>query len=209
MLISGLLSLISPRVCLFCGSGESYLCSTCFHKNLIQPEYSLLKNIPTLAMSKYKDLTREIIVRHKDHHFVAVRKYLSQSLAIGIELMQLPNDCLIISIPTSKKAVRDRMDDPVKFMVAQAAQLTSHKYNSQILSLTRSKSDQVGLNFLQRQRNTEGLFAAKPGLGLVAVLDDVLTSGATLLAANQALQLAGYQVMANICVASTPKTLQY
>jgi predicted amidophosphoribosyltransferase len=124
-------------------------------------------------------------------------------------LMKLPEDCSIVSIPTSKKAVRARMDDPVKFMVAQAARLTGHKYHPKILNLTRSKSDQVGLNFLQRQRNTEGLFEAKSGEGLVAVLDDVLTSGATLIAANQALHQAGYRVIANICVANTPKTLQY
>lgn len=209
MLLSGLSSLISPRICLFCGNGESYLCHNCFFENLVQPEYLLIENVPTLAMSRYKDLNREIIVRHKDHHFVAVRRYLSQSLAIGIDLMKLPDDCAIVSIPTSYKAVRERMDDPVKFMVARAAKLTGHKYHAHILNLTRSKSDQVGLNFLQRQRNTEGLFEAKSGSGLVAVLDDVLTSGSTLIAANHALRLAGYQVMANICVANTPKTLQY
>jgi predicted amidophosphoribosyltransferase len=208
MLISGFRRLISPRACLFCGQGENYLCHACFCKNLVQPQLLLLANTPTLVMSRYHDLVREIIVRHKDHHFVAVRKYLSHSLAIGIELMNLDKNCQIISIPTSKKAVRQRLDDPVKYMVSQAAANAGLNFNSQVLSMTREKVDQVGLNLLQRRRNTAGIFQAKPGKATVAVLDDVTTSGATLIAANHALRVAGYEVVANICVANTPKTLQ-
>jgi predicted amidophosphoribosyltransferase len=208
MLISGFRRLISPRACLFCGQGENYLCHACFCENLVQPQLLLLANTPTLVMSRYHDLVREIIVRHKDHHFVAVRKYLSHSLAIGIELMNLDKNCQIISIPTSKKAVSQRLDDPVKYMVSQAAVSAGLNFNSLVLSMTREKVDQVGLNLLQRRRNTAGIFQAKPGSATVAVLDDVTTSGATLIAANHALRGAGYEVVANICVANTPKTLQ-
>jgi predicted amidophosphoribosyltransferase len=206
MILKSLKSLISPRVCLFCSMGESYLCANCFEEKFVSPQFLRLDNVPTLAMSRYQDLVRELVVRHKDHHFVAIREYLASSLYVGIKLLDLPKDCLILSIPTAKKQIRERMDDPVKFMVAQAAKQAGLASSSEILMLNRSKKDQVGLNANQRSENTKNIFSVKSAQGKVAVLDDVVTSGATLRAANHALASAGYQVLANICVSNTPKT---
>jgi len=206
MIFKAFRNLISPRVCLFCAAGENYLCADCFLENFVNPQYLKIDNVPTLAMSRYQDLVRELVVRHKDHHFVAIREYLATSLFVGIKLLDLPNDCLLLSIPTAKAQIRERMDDPVKFMVAKAAQQAELAWSSKVLELNRNKKDQVGLNASERNENTKNIFSVKPASGMVAVLDDVVTSGATLRAANQALQRAGYQVLANICVSNTPKT---
>ena len=207
MIFDAFKHLISPRVCLFCAVGNHYLCGDCFLKYFVDPQYLSLNGVPTIAMSRYQDLVRELVVRHKDHHFVAIREYLSKSLLIGIKLMDLPKNCQVVSIPTAKKQIRARMDDPVKFMVAKAAKPAGLIFSPNILHLTRAKKDQVGLSANQRRENTKNIFSVMPGKGSVAVLDDVITSGATLRAANQALTVAGYQVLANICVSNTLKTL--
>lgn len=207
MIFDAFKNLISPRVCLFCALGNQYLCGDCFMRYFVDPQFLSLNGVPTISMSRYQDLVRELVVRHKDHNFFAIREFLSKSLFFGIKLMDLPNSCQVVSIPTAKKQIRERMDDPVKFMVANAAKPTGLNFNPSILHLTRKKKDQVGLTANQRRENTKNIFSVMPGKGSVAVLDDVITSGATLRAANHALTVAGYQVLANICVSNTPKTL--
>ena len=206
-MLKGFRDLISPRTCLFCGLGSEYLCSNCFRKDLLNPEITYLKNIPILSMSRYQDLVREIIVRHKDHHFVAIRKYMSRSLATGIQILKLSSTCQVISIPTTKNQITKRLDDPVKFMVSDAAKIAGLTFTDKVLTLKASKKDQVGLSFWQREKNVRNVFNAVARVKQVVLCDDVVTSGATLAAANRALAEAGVKVLANICVANTPKTM--
>jgi predicted amidophosphoribosyltransferase len=205
--LKGFRDLISPRACLFCGWGSEYLCSDCFRKNFLNPEITYLENIPILSMSRYQDLVREIIVRHKDHHFVAIRKYMSRSLATGIKILKLPRTCQIISIPTTRIQITKRLDDPIRFMVSDAAKIAELTFNNKVLTLQASKKDQVGLSFWQREKNVRNIFKVSSPVKEVALCDDVVTSGATLTAANRVLTEAGVKVLANICVANTPKTM--
>jgi predicted amidophosphoribosyltransferase len=208
MIFEGIRELVFPRTCVFCGIGTEYLCHLCFFNNFANPQFTTIENIPTLSMSRYQDLVREVVVRHKDHHFIGIRKFLSQSLSLGIKLMDLPQDCHIISIPTSPREIRRRLDDPVRFMVSGAAHLAEKKFNRAILKLDRSKKDQVGLNFDERELNMLHVFKVSEVVNRVVICDDVVTSGATLRSAVRTLKMAGIEVFANICVANTPKTRQ-
>jgi predicted amidophosphoribosyltransferase len=49
--------------------------------------------------------------------------------------------------------------------------------------------------------NTSRAFQAKPGRGRVLLVDDVATTGATLLEMRRALEAAGYQVVASCVLA--------
>lgn len=209
MIFVGIRDLVFPRTCVFCGTGREYLCQSCFSNFFARPQFTSIENIPTLSMSRYQDLVRELVVRHKDHHFIGIRKFLSQSLSLGIKLLDLPQDCQIISIPTAQKEIRKRFDDPVRYMVSDAAHIVKKNYNKNILKLNRSKRDQVGLNLNERELNMTDVFRVNQIVKRVIVCDDVVTSGATLRAATRTLNQAGIEVFANICVANTPKTLQY
>lgn len=65
--------------------------------------------------------------------------------------------------------------------------------------------DQRALGRAARESNTEGMFAVRfvPGRP-VLLIDDVVTTGATLRAAAEALREAGVAVLGAVTVASTP-----
>jgi predicted amidophosphoribosyltransferase len=73
----------------------------------------------------------------------------------------------------------------------------------------RPLSDQAGLDAAARARNLGGAMSVRPGWqsrlrgGPVLLVDDVVTSGATLLEARRALAGAGVQVAGAVCVAAT------
>ncbi|MGF3055801.1 ComF family protein [Microbacterium sp. YY-01] len=67
-------------------------------------------------------------------------------------------------------------------------------------------ADQRGLNRAQRSSNVHGSMVARSrGHGDVIVVDDVVTTGATIDEAARALEHAGYRVRAAVVLAATPR----
>jgi predicted amidophosphoribosyltransferase len=61
--------------------------------------------------------------------------------------------------------------------------------------------DQRGLSQSQRMENLRGVFVARQSEHRVLLVDDVATTGATLLAATEALELSGAQVVGSCVLA--------
>ena len=81
---------------------------------------------------------------------------------------------------------------------------------AELLHRTRAGLSQHHLNRRQRQTNLIGAFQAYPMDKQVAhssvwLVDDILTTGSTALAARQALEAAGHRVAGMICLGRTPQ----
>jgi len=67
--------------------------------------------------------------------------------------------------------------------------------------------DQVGLSFTERQANMSSAFRAnRPVVGDVILIDDVVTTGATLMNAAKALKIAGAKRVYCITLCGTPNS---
>jgi predicted amidophosphoribosyltransferase len=73
------------------------------------------------------------------------------------------------------------------------------------LKQTRMLAEQHRLTYAERRRNLAGAFAARPIAGRVALVDDLMTSGATAVAAAAALRQAGAERVELVCLARTPR----
>ncbi|PZF80902.1 ComF family protein [Jiangella anatolica] len=108
---------------------------------------------------------------------------------------------VLIPVPSSPAAVRRRGHDPV-LRTARRAAATLHRSGQQATVLAglrhrRRVADQAGLDRRQREHNLHGAFAVtqaarRRSLGAcVVVVDDIVTTGATLREATRALDEAG------------------
>ncbi|MDQ2624235.1 MAG: ComF family protein, partial [Actinomycetota bacterium] len=79
---------------------------------------------------------------------------------------------------------------------------------ARVLEQRRGARDQVGLGARARGRNLSGRVVVRRGErvrgSVVVVVDDVLTTGATLAGTVDALETAGARVLAGLVLAATP-----
>jgi len=107
---------------------------------------------------------------------------------------------LLVPVPSSRTAVAARGHDPARrIALAAAAELRRGGVPARVLSVLRQRrgvADQAGLNSRQRLENLEGALAVAPGGarlladGPVVLVDDLMTTGASLTEAARAVRMA-------------------
>ena len=105
-------------------------------------------------------------------------------------------------MPATRAAVRRRGYDPVRLLLAR-----SGVRESRVFGPARPHRSQKTLSVLERAANLEGAFRVR---GVVRdrrflLVDDVVTTGSTLLEAARELRAEGAVVVAAATVAATPK----
>lgn len=111
------------------------------------------------------------------------------------------SDAVVVPVPSSRAAFR-RRGYAVAELLARRAGLSPRM----LLLPARAAADQRGLRRDERARNVAHTMRARHAEGLRAVVvDDVVTTGATLREAARALTAAGATVVGAATVAATPR----
>lgn len=167
-----------------------------------------------MTAGRYVDPLARIISQAKDHHRWDVLPLLSQRLALAVAgLVDTqgwgPLGCLV-PLPSSPQAVRRRGLDVVEVMAGRARHLLNRAGLTVALRpvlRVRPTRDQGGLGYAERLTNLSGAMSlaggARLGPGWVVVVDDVVTTGASLVEAGRALRGGGWTVDGAATVGAT------
>ena len=196
--------LIEPRCPICDGPWDSPLppkdpCRSCLDA-LALPSKGLkgVQPLPWCALGPYAGPLRQLLLKlrqpRQDKALAALVQLLSDSLS-------LPATAVLVPIPSWKR----HRSNPLPQQIA----LGLGRPTAALLQRTRAGLSQHRLNKTQRQANLIGAFRASPldkqgALSSVWLVDDILTTGSTALAARQALQEAGHRVAGLICLGRTP-----
>lgn len=172
-------------------------------------------------MAEYTDPCRALLIAYKERGAVGLRAWLASALAAAITAAWAfvaatrPGPVVIVSIPSSRPAVRARGDDVVLGLARRAAAICRRADAAvrvvPALRHTRPVLDSSGLTASARAANLRGAFAvsrrALPRVAgsTVILADDLMTTGATLAEAAGACRTAGADVVAAATVASTQR----
>jgi predicted amidophosphoribosyltransferase len=152
----------------------------------------------------YSSVAQKIILGAKESHLKKCDELLVGALthSLGKFLSQSSADFLV-PIPSRKSAVRLRG----RQFVAEIAEAGSQIYGIPIatpLRHHRAVKDQSGLHLEARWNNLERAFVVERDHGLrgrVLLIDDLVTTGATLCEAARALRYAGIEVVGAVTAA--------
>lgn len=208
--LTDLLDLVFPRRCLDCGAlGEAW-CLRCRGRAVSAqvPHPS----VEVFAAGEYAAGLRRVVLAYKERGRRDLAPLLARSVAEAgwqrpearLRLVGQPA-AVLVPVPSRRAAARERGGDHVWRLVRALAAETGHPA-ARVLRLASRVRDSVGLSAVERARNLAGqMAAASPGaLGPRAlIVDDVLTSGATLSESARALRAAGWDVSRATVIAHT------
>jgi competence protein ComFC len=217
----GILDLVFPKKCVVCKNGGSYLCENCFSYLSFDPKsLCLLCNNPSFnnlthprckrkyaidgcfSALSYNKTAQKLIYNFKYRPYLTDLKNVLTDLfyesVIQNEQFQSQiqvGEWVFAPIPLSSIKLRKRGYNQAEIL----AQELVKKFNfpvQNLLSRARETKTQVGLTNLQRKLNIKEAFELKiqkaeyGGLNIF-LIDDVVTTGSTLLEAAKILKKAG------------------
>lgn len=197
------LAIVLPVECAGCGAPDRALCDSCGQRLVARITHHRVGELVVVSALRYDDEARRVILAIKEHGRTDTARTLAVALAASIaEVAHEADD--IVPVPTSREAFARRGFDPVQLLLRRAG------YRGlAILENTRASSTQKALDVGSRASNREGAFAATRRLDgrRVLIVDDVLTTGATVREASRALSAAGATVVGAATLAFTPRLL--
>ena len=198
--------LIEPRCPICDGAWQGPLpptapCRSCLEA-LALPSKGLkgVQPLPWCALGPYAGPLRQLLLKLRQPRQGKALAALVQLLS---ERCTLPATAVLVPIPSWKQ----QRSNPLPQRMA----LGLGRPTAELLHRTRAGLSQHHLNRRQRQTNLIGAFQAFPmdkqgAHSSVWLVDDILTTGSTALAARQALEAAGHRVAGLICLGRTPAT---
>lgn len=229
--LAALADLVFSSRCLICSmptDGPAMaVCGPCRAPWQVQP--TLVSGSPKIfAIRPYDRLAQQMILAVKEDARRAAEPVLAEAIAIAALplLAEVSGPVLLVSVPSRAAARRRRGADVLWSITRQAADLLAGAEwpvsAQRLLRHQRTVSDQSTLDARGRQTNiahsmcvrtTAFLRGRTPSLGImgrtrippgpVIVLDDLVTTGATMKEAFRALHAGGFQVLGGASAAST------
>lgn len=224
-----ILDIVFPPVCAHCRRLGSLLCVECLgalipvanpvchccgrqiNRSNAVPGSALCHEcqtepIPLVQMRaplQYTEPASTIIHRFKYEGFFALAGPLSNLMADQWPLWSTPPD-LVLPIPLHRKRKRHRGYNQSALLAGPLASMRGLEYREDILQRVRHTPPQVGLGHVERAENVRDAFALSEdsirGRNIL-LIDDVLTTGATMKSAAAVLLAGGAASVSAYCLA--------
>ncbi|MFE7764492.1 ComF family protein [Streptomyces sp. NPDC057438] len=204
-----LTDLVLPAECGGCGRPRAVLCPECRAaltgaapcRVRPAPEPSGLPVVH--AAAPYEDAVRATLIAHKERGALALAGPLGAALAGAVRAaVRAGGDgaVLLVPVPSARRAVRARGHDPTRrIALAAAGELRRGGTPARVAGVLRQRravADQSGLGARRRLDNLAGALEVAAGGtplldgGAIVLVDDLMTTGASLAEAARAVRTA-------------------
>lgn len=209
-LLERIIRTVAPHTCLGCGvESDRLLCvacvgslatvpSRCYRCKAVTENYHTCRSCRKLSplaqvvvFTHHDDLPKELIHHMKYERAQSGMAEAAEMLSPLVEY--LPEDALLVHVPTASSRVRLRGYDHAHLLARELVKLSGRQRD--VLLARTGQAHQVGATRAQRLRQLEGAFRPlKPEMirgSSIVLVDDVVTTGATLESAARVLKRAG------------------
>jgi predicted amidophosphoribosyltransferase len=215
-------AVLAPTDCSGCGAADRALCSSCVAA--LRADVALVDaggprstdgRLDVFCALRYAGVARHVLLAMKETGRTDAAPTLAHALSqalgaaltavmargeLGDDIRGSPGGVEIATIPSTRSAYRARGYHPTALVLAHAGVRASRA-----LRAARQTADQASLGSAERTANREGSLAAVRRLDgrCFVVVDDIVTTGATLREARRAITEAGGRVLCAVALANT------
>ncbi|MHA7961656.1 ComF family protein [Streptomyces sp. L500] len=227
-----LAGLVAPVDCAGCGLPRSVLCEECGAElggrpaRRVRPDPVPAGLPPVHASARYEGGVRSALIAHKERGGLALAGPLGAALAgavgaagrsgAGWDVRGRRGPLWLVPVPSARSAVAGRGQDAGRRLALAAARALRGSGASvrvaAVLRLRRPVLDQSGVDARWRVENVAGAMEAVRGAerlwrsgGPVVLVDDLMTTGASLAEAARAVTAGGGRVVAGAVIAAAPR----
>jgi len=211
-LIHKCFSILFPVFCFGCGKENYYLCGPCKEKIFTgRKELKIKYCFQVLIASNYENpIIKKMIWHFKYRGAYGLSDTLADILLINTPLLNslVKTNCLIIPVPISKKKLRQRGYNQSKLLAESLSLKTGIPCAARILYKKFHTRSQVEMKTKEtRKLNLKNSFACsdetetKNKEKTIILLDDIITTGATMEEAAKTLKKAGFKKIISVAAA--------
>lgn len=204
--------LLYPWKCVFCESvlKDTDICRECEEKLSYTVGDSAMQKFPFIdkcvSPLYYKDKVRASVHRYK---FGGCSAYSRRYAALMSDCVENNLDCRSIDviswIPLSKKRLRQRGYDQARLLAEEIAAKTGLPCRQLLQKVKNNSAQSLTRDAKQRRENVAGVYALDDGADVsglrILLVDDVVTTGATMSEAARILRKAGAKSVFGVTLA--------
>lgn len=216
-----LAAVLWPTACVGCGMADRDACLACLSevRSLEVPDPRDV-GVPCFARGPYAGALRAFLVALKHEGRTGLARELGAQLrlplAAALACVHGPRAPVMVTMPSRRARTRQRGYRPVDLLLARALRgwrvrgWRVRALRLRGLRATRGRTGQVGLGPRARAENAHRIAVPRAARGALAgreviLIDDVLTTGASVTAAREALSAAGAVVVAVVVLCTVER----
>ncbi|PSL38824.1 putative amidophosphoribosyltransferase [Labedella gwakjiensis] len=203
-------AVVVPVACAGCGREDTPLCAECRDRCVGSVRLEHIDGLPVRFALDYSDEVARVVVAFKNDGRTGLARVLAEPFgrsiddavgALATHGTTVDDRVLVVPIPSRRASMRRRGYRPVALLARRAGVPLDAR-----LRFARQPLDQLRLGRRERGENLRAAMVADPLLDgrRVLIVDDVLTSGATVREAARAIDAVGGTVVGAAVLARTP-----
>jgi len=207
--VFSLSEIIFPSRCIGCSTLGISICSECrqqWHPHFYKRVISLSREeFPVFSSIQYSPIASRVLLSAKESQLRAADQLLVAGIDHALKLfVNRYGPATLVPIPSRKSATRKRGRNFLQEITLEVAKKMELPCQF-LLSHNRRVQDQSQLSLLGRSQNISGSFSVSRDVSAhisdgnlrpkIIVIDDLITTGATLEEAFRALRAAGFSVL--------------
>jgi competence protein ComFC len=213
-LVESLLSVIYSKdencnICGVCSLDEELICNSCFKKiEFFNDSFKIRKDgieLECLSAAYYQGILPELVKKLKYKSDFGSGEVLAAYLIKLLNFKTVEYDS-ITYVPMTKKSLKARGFNQSRFLAIEVGK-AFNKTVEELLIKVRNTKDQIGLDEENRWENLQGCFQAKSKSKIqnkkILLVDDVITTGATVFCCAKELIESGAEKVSVLTVAKS------
>jgi len=194
-----LINFIWPPHCAGCGellplSADRLICGNCLKKlNQTGPSFENYRHCKIICSAKYEGVCKNLIIEFKFRASRTIAHTLAQIMADDlIKYSGTFAPDLIVPVPLHPGRKQERGFNQSELLSKNISKTLNIPCEKSFLKRTRNTPSQKALGKGERIKNVEGAFKSQNAAGRnILLIDDVLTTGATMFECAKTLKQAG------------------